>query len=119
MNDEARKLRDMRLRRRALQVLKTIVGQSPTGELSGRALREEIDAGQPRDQRTENDRHALTLFGELASWGLTIGRDARTRRDQDWGLDHAAYRITGDGLELLAEARPPHPGVDDLRRIED
>ncbi len=114
--DLIKRTRDERLRRAILDVLHLASASSPTGEMSGRALVDTIDALFRGDDGIEDDEHAMRLLKDLALFGFIDMRDARRYKGQRWGLDAAAFRISAAGVELIEEMRPPHPAVRDDRR---
>lgn len=112
----ARRKRDRRLRKRILSVLRLAIAQSQTGELDGRTLVDTIDGVMGRGQRFESDEHAITLLREMAAKGLIEERDTRRYpKEQAFGLDRLAYKVTAAGHALWNESLPPDPDVDDPR----
>ncbi len=119
MLEEAKKTRDMKLRRRLLDVAKIANGLAPNQRLSATMLVSEVHGLSPLGMGIEDETHARTLLGELVSLGLLQQFDSRRKRTDARDLDHLEYGITAAGIELLMGARPAHPMVDDERLLEE
>lgn len=116
---EANLKRDRRLRRRLLSTLSSARAYGPTGAIGGRTLCDTVDSVMPRDQRLEDDEHAIGLLRDLELKGFAEATDTRKRRSQAFSLDVMEYRITAAGQSLLDETRAADPDVDDERNLEE
>lgn len=112
---EAKRERDKRLRRGILMALYNAMNNSPTGELSGRSLKDQAQTGVPFDQKFEDDVHAMGLMRYMVIKGYATERSLTRHKGEQFGLDHLAFRITSQGVELHLERRPADPDVDDDR----
>jgi hypothetical protein len=114
--DQANRKRDLRLRKRILQLLDAAKVRPESGWASGRFIYDLVDGALPGGQRFDGDDHALGLLRDLISAGYVEERDDRTRRWQTAGLDWTSYRITSEGTALITQAVDPNPLVEDDRR---
>ena len=114
--DQANRKRDLRLRKRILQLLDAAKVRPDSGWASGRFIYDLVDGALPGGQKFEDDAHARGLLRDLVGAGYVQERDDRTRRWQPAGLDWTSYRITNRGTALVAEAIDPDPLVEDDRR---
>src|SRR5688572_6533398 len=113
--DQANRRRDLRLRRRILQLLDAAKVRPDSGWASGRFVFDLVDGALPGGQQFEDDHHALALLRDLISAGYVQERDDRTRKWQKAGLDWTSYRITSRGTALVNQAIEPDPLVEDDR----
>ena len=113
--DEADRRRDLRLRKRILQMLNAARVKPEYGWCSGRFIYDVVDGALPGGQRFEDDRHLLALLRDLISAGYVEERDDRVRTWQRHGIDWMSYRITNLGTALVDEAVDPDPLVEDSR----
>lgn len=114
--EHADQKRDLRLRKRILQLLHAARVRPEFGWVSGRFLYDVIDGALPGGQRFEDDDHLLGLLRDLAGAGHVEERDDRRRATDRFGLDLMSYRITPHGTALLLERIEPDPLVEDQRR---
>ena len=115
----ANRKRDKRLRRKLLNTLKLSRAHSPSGYLGGETLRDLVDGVMARDQRFEDERHALELMLDLVNGGYAERKNLTRRRNEQFGLRHVELRITDKGLKLWSEEIPPDPLIDDDRITEE
>jgi hypothetical protein len=108
--------RDLRLRKRILQLLHAARVRPEFGWVSGRFLYDVIDGALPGGQRFEDDDHLLGLLRDLIGAAYVEERDDRRREWERFGLDVMSYRVTPRGTALLLEGIPPDPLVEDQRR---
>jgi hypothetical protein len=113
--ENADRRRDLRLRRRLLLVLHAARVRPECGWVSGRFLRDLIDAGVPGGQRFDGDDHATALLRDLVAAGHAEERDDRWKTYQAASLDLTSYRITHRGTALVEQQVDPDPLVDDDR----
>ena len=113
--DDADRRRDLRLRRRILQMLDAAKVRPEFGWCSGRFIYDVVDGALPGGQQFESDGHLLALLRDLISAGYVEERDDRIRKWQRQTADWMSYRITNHGTALLAEAIDPDPLVEDSR----
>ena len=113
--EHAEHKRDLRLRKRILQVLNAARVRPEFGWCGGRFVYDIVDGALPGGQRFDDDQHMLGLLRDLVGAGYVEERDDRTRAGQPYGLDHTSYRITSRGTALLSEAIDPDPLVEDPR----
>ena len=107
--------RDLRLRRRLLQVLHAARVRPEYGWVSGRFLSDLIDGVAPGGQRFEGDDHVQALLRDLVAAGHVEERDDRWKAYQPAGLDFSSYRITHQGTALIEQQLDPDPLVEDDR----
>ena len=113
--DHAEHKRDLRLRKRCLQILHAARVRPESGWMTGRFVYDCVDGALPGGQRFESDEHLLGLLRDLISAGYVEERDDRTREWQHPSLDWTSYRITNLGTALVLEAVDPDPLVEDSR----
>ena len=114
-HEHAERLRDLRLRRRILQVLHAARVRPEFGWAGGRFIYDIVDGALPGGQRFNGDEHMLGLMRDLVAGGYVEERDDRTRNWQSLGVDYISYRITNLGTALVLEAVDPDPLVEDTR----
>jgi hypothetical protein len=107
--------RDRRLRRKLLVALRIANQVSPSGQLSGQFLRDQVRDYLRGEPSFESDSHALDLLRSLVAAGYVEESDGRRRRGESFGLEHMLYRISEKGMRLLIEALPPDPMIEDER----
>lgn len=107
--------RDLRLRKRVLQVLHAARVRPEFGWVTGRFIYDVVDGALPGGQRFEADEHLLGLLRDLIDAGYVEERDDRTRTWQRYGLDCLSYRVTPRGTALVLEQIEPNPLVEDRR----
>lgn len=113
--EQADHKRDLRLRKRVLQVLHAARVRPEFGWVTGRFIFDVVDGALPGGQRFEADEHLLGLLRDLIDAGYVEERDDRTRAWQRYTLDCLSYRITPRGTALVLEQVEPDPLVEDRR----
>jgi hypothetical protein len=115
MTGRARVQRDMRLRRRLLEVLHAQRGNDADGWVSGRFLLDVLQGWGGIDQRFESEQHMVSLLQDLKLADLAHARDDRERVTEELTIDVRSWRIAPLGCALMEEAIPPHELVADER----
>ena len=113
--EHAERKRDLRLRRRVLQVLHAARVRPEQGWLSGRFVIDVITGATPGGQGFLDDAHAAGLLRDLVSGAHIEQRDDRRWTYQPATLDLTSYRITHRGTSLVEEHIEPDPLVEDAR----
>ena len=113
--DHANQKRDLRLRRRLLQVLHAARVRPEYGWVGGRFLYDLVDGALPGGQRFVDDDHVQALLRDLVAAGHVEERDDRWKTYQPAGLDFSSYRITHQGTALIEQQLDPDPLVEDDR----
>ena len=113
--EHAEHRRDLRLRRRILQLLHAARVHEHGGWASGRFVVDVIDGATTPASGFNDDAHAAGLLRDLVAGGYVEQRDDRTRRYQPLGLDFVSCRITHRGTALVEEQIDPDPLVEDDR----
>jgi hypothetical protein len=112
--EHAEHQRDLRLRRRMLQLMHAARVRPESGWMTGRLI---VDVLEGAGSAVSDDEHATGLLRDLVGAGLADERDDRTRRPQRPCLDLTSYRISVRGVALLEERIAPDPLVDDERTV--
>jgi hypothetical protein len=107
--------RDLRLRRRILQVLHAARVHPDAGWMTGQCLVDVIDGATPPAQRFVDDDHARGLLRDLVSAAYAEQRDDRWLKRQSATLELTSYRITHRGVALVEQQIEPDPLVEDER----
>lgn len=115
MTEELKNTRDRKLRRKLLWIARMAMPLSPSGDISGELLVSQVSELMRGAGGFEDDSHAVRLLCELSTCGLLIERDGRRRKSESRTLENRYYRLSPDGLMLMADGSPPHPLVDDDR----
>ena len=111
----AEQMRDLRLRRRLLQMLHAARVRPEYGWLSGRFLSDLIEAVQPMGLRFDGDEHVTALLRDLVAAGHVEERDDRWKTHQPASLEMTSYRITHQGTALVEQRVDPDPLIADDR----
>lgn len=115
--EHAERKRDLRLRKRLLQVLHAARVRPEQGWLSGRFLYDVVDGASPGGQSFDGDAHAAGLLRDLVSGGYADERDDRWKTYHPANLDFTSYRITHRGTALVEQRIEPDPLVEDDRVV--
>jgi hypothetical protein len=114
--EHAERKRDLRLRRRILQVLHAArVGGGGQGWCGGRFLVDVIDTTLSPSQCFSDDAHASALLRDVVAGGYAEQRDDRHNKRQPAGLEMTSYRITHRGTALVEQQVEADPLVEDDR----
>jgi hypothetical protein len=117
--EQAERKRDLRLRRRILQLLHAARVRPEYGWADGRFVFDLVNGASPgRNQQIQDDAHCLGLLRDLVDSDYVEQRDDRQRKSQPAGLDFTSYRITALGTALIEEQIDPDPLVDDDRVVK-
>ncbi len=115
--EHAEHKRDLRLRRRILQLLHAArVHPDRGGWASGRFIVDIVEGAVPSTQTFTDDSHATGLLRDLVAGEFIEQRDDRFKRHHPANLDFTSYRITHRGVALVEEQIAPDPLVEDDRR---
>jgi hypothetical protein len=115
LSDEAKKVRDKRLRRAILQALHRS-RNGPQGGLSAIVAWDVVEAEFSADDRKiEDEDHALALLIDLRDGGYLELLDRRTHKRQKYGVETLFAKITAKGSALVREELPVDPMVEDER----
>ena len=113
--EHAEHRRDLRLRRRLLQLMHAARIRPDQGWVGGRFIVDVVaGAVAPMTGFTDDD-HAAALLHDLVAGGYAERRDERTKRGQPANLDFTSYRITYRGIALVEQQIERDPLVDDDR----
>src|SRR5689334_13192770 len=107
--------RDLRLRRRILQVLHAARVHPDAGRMCGQCVVDVIDGATPAAQRFVDDAHARGLLRDLVSASYVEERDDRWLKRQRATLELTSYRIAHRGVALVEQQVDPDPLVEDER----
>ena len=113
--EHAERKRDLRLRRRVLQVLHAARVGTGQGWMSGRFIVDVIGGAVSASECFIDDAHASGLLRDLVAGAYTESRDDRRKAFQPEGIDFTSYRITHRGTALVEEQIEPDPLVEDER----
>ena len=114
--EHAERKRDLRLRRRILNLLHAARSRPEFGWADGRFVFDMVNSVTPAaNQQLQDDAHCLGLLRDLVAAGYVEHRDQRVRTHEREGLDSSVYRITARGTALVEEHIDPDPLVDDDR----
>lgn len=111
--EHAKRERDKRLRRGLLFALYT--NRRSSCWTVGRTLRDLFSPASTSRDKLDDDRHAEQLLTDLVSHGVAESNDTRTHKTQRQSFDYMEYRITAKGTDLIDEAIPAIPSIDDPR----
>jgi hypothetical protein len=113
--EHAERKRDLRLRRRILQLLHAARVHEHGGWASGRFVVDVIDGATTPAGSFGDDAHAAGLLRDLVAGGYVEQRDDRAKGYQPRSLDFISFRITHRGTALVEEQIDPDPLVEDDR----